>query len=109
MTKTLKTQLNKLTLEELFIIAQDLDNSFWAYEDLKNFVVDKIKEDCILLATHILYAINYDPAQYYHYNVVNELFEKVAPITSKNDFIEFLKNYDDEDIKKVLKKYQGGF
>lgn len=109
MTKTLEKQLNKLTLEELFIIAQELDHSFWAYEDLKNFVVDKIKEDCILLATHILYAINYDPAQYYHYNVVNGLFEKVAPITSKNDFIEFLKNYDDEDIKKVLKKYQGGF
>ena len=107
MNKTLEKQLNNLTLEDLFIIAQELDNSFWAYEDLKDFVVDKIKEDCILLATHILYTINYDPAQYYHYNVVNGLFEKVAPITTKNDFIDLLKKYNDEDIKKVLKTIKG--
>ena len=58
MIKTLEKQLNNLTLEELFIIAQNLDSSFWAYKDLKNFVVDKIQDDEILVATHILNALN---------------------------------------------------
>ena len=57
MTNTLKTQLNKLTLEQLFIIAQEIDNSFWTYEDLKELAIDKIKDNNIFLATHILNAL----------------------------------------------------
>lgn len=109
MTKTLKTQLNNLTLEELFIIAQELDNSFWAYEDLKDFAIDLIKDDNILLATHILNALNSDPVEYYNYDAGIGTLDEVAPITTKEDFIDFLDNYNDEDIKKILKKYQGGF
>lgn len=109
MTKTLQKQLNNLTLEELFIIAQDLDSSFWAYEDLKDFVVDKIQDDNILLATHILNALNNDQENYYNYDASMGILDTVAPITKKEDFINLLKNYNDEDIKKVLKKYQGGF
>lgn len=109
MTKTLEKQLNNLTLEELFIIAQDLDNSFWAYEDLKDFAIDLIKDDNILLATHILNALNDDPVEYYNYNASMGTLDEVAPITTKEDFIDFLDNYNDEDIKKVLEKYQGGF
>lgn len=109
MTKTLKNQLNKLTLEELFIIAQDLDSSFWAYEDLKDFVVDKIQEDNILLATHILNALNDESADYYNYDASMGILDTVAPITTKADFIAYLENYNYEDIKKVLEKYQGGF
>lgn len=109
MTKTLLKQLNKLTLEQLFIIAQDLDRTFWAYKDLKNFVVDKIQDDNILLATHILNALNSDQENYYNYDPTMGTFEEVTPITTKEDFIDLLKNYNDEDIKKVLKKYQGGF
>lgn len=109
MTKTLEKQLNKLTLEQLFIIAQNLDSTFWVYEDLKNFVVDIIQNDDILLATHILNAFNSDPVNYYNYDTSMGVLEEVTPITSKEDFIDLLKNYNDEDIKKVLKKYQGGF
>ena len=109
MTKTLEKQLNNLTLEELFIIAQELDNSFWAYEDLKNFVVDKIQDDNILLAAHILNALNDELANYYNYDASMGILEEVAPITTKEEFINYLENYNDEDIKKVLKKYQGGF
>lgn len=109
MTKTLLKQLNNLTLEDLFIIAQDLDRTFWAYEDLKNFVVDKIKDDDIFTALHILNALNDDPANYYNYDISMDVLEDVTPITSKEDFIDFLKNYNDEDIKQVLKNYQGGF
>ena len=69
MTKALEKQLNNLTLEQLFDIAQNLDSSFWAYEDLKNFVVGKIQDDDILVATHILNALNDDPANYYNYDV----------------------------------------
>lgn len=109
MKKTLEKQLNNLTLEELFIIAQDLDNSFWTYKDLKNFVVDKIKDDNILLATHILYALNDDQEDYYNYDASMGILDTVASITTKEEFINYLENYNDEDIKKVLKKYQGGF
>ena len=109
MTNTLKTQLNKLTLEELFIIAQELDNTFWAYEDLKDFAIDLIKDDNILLATHILNALNSDQEDYYNYDASMGILDTVAPTTTKEDFIDFLQDYNDEDIKKVLKKYQGGF
>lgn len=102
MTKTLKNKLNNLTLEQLFDVAQNLDSSFWTYEDLKDFAIDMIKEDNILLAAHILNALNDDTANYYNYNVSMGALEDVTPITSKEDFVDFLKNYYDEDIKKVL-------
>lgn len=109
MTKTLLKQLNNLTLEELFIIAQELDNSFRAYEDLKDFIVDKIKEDDIFIATHILNALYNNEAEYYNYDASMGILDTVAPITTKEEFIDYLVNYNDEDIKKVLEKYQGGF
>ena len=109
MTKTLKKQLNNLELWQLFEVAQDLDSSFWAYEDLKDYVIDLIKDDNILVATHILNALNSDPANYYNYDASMGILEEVTPITTTKDFIELLKNYNDNDIKKVLKKYQGGF
>lgn len=107
MTKTLEKQLNKLTLEELFIIAQNLDNSFWTYKDLKDFAIDLIKDDDILVATHILNALNDDQEDYYNYDVGMGILDTVAPITTKEEFINYLENYNDEDIKKVLKTIKG--
>lgn len=107
MKNTLLKQLNNLTLEELFIIAQELDHTFWTYEDLKNFVVDKIQDDDIFIATHILNALNSDQEDYYNYDASMGILDKVAPITTKEDFINLLKNYNDEDIKKVLKTIKG--
>ena len=106
MTKTLEKTLNNLTLEELFIIAQKLDSSFWVYEDLKYFAIDLIKDNDILVATHILNALNDNSASYYNYDETMGMLDTVAPITTKEDFIDYLKNYNDEDIKKVLEKYQ---
>ena len=108
MTKTLEKQLNNLTLEELFIIAQDLDSSFWAYKDLKACAIDLIKDDNILVATHILNALN-NNQEYYNYDATMGILDTVAPITTKEEFINYLEDYNYEDIKKVLKKYQGGF
>ena len=103
MTKTLEKKLNNLTLEQLFDIAQNLDSSFWTYKDLKNLAIDSIKDDEILVATHILNALNDDPANYYNYDISMGALEDVTPITSKEDFIDLLKNYNDEDIKKAFK------
>ena len=89
MTKTLEKQLNNLTLEELFIIAQNLDSCFWTYEDLKNFVVDKIQDDDILVATHILNALNDNNASYYNYDVSMGALEDVTPITTKTNLSSF--------------------
>lgn len=104
MTKTLENKLNNLTLEQLFDIAQNLDTSFWTYKDLKNLAIDSIKDNDILVATHILNALNDDPANYYNYDVSMGALENVTPITSKEDFIDLLKNYNDEDIIKTIKK-----
>ena len=102
MTKTLEKQLNNLELWQLFEAAQKLDSSFWIYEDLKYFVIDLIKDDNILVATHILNALNSDPANYYNYDATMGMLDTVAPIRTKEDFIDYLENYNDEDIKKVL-------
>lgn len=104
MTKTLEKQLNNLTLEQLFDVAQNLDSSFWTYKDLKNLAIDKIKDDDIFIALHILNALNSDPASYYSYDVSMGTLEEVTPITAKEDFIDLLKNYNDEDIIKTIKK-----
>lgn len=104
MTKTLEKQLNNLTLEQLFDIAQNLDSSFWTYEDLKDFVIDLIENDKILVATHILNALNNEPANYYNYDYSMGTLEDVTPITTKEDFVNFLKNYYDEDITKTIKE-----
>lgn len=105
MKKTLEKQLNNLTLEQLFIIAQDLDSSFWAYEDLKDFAIDKIKDDDIFIALHILNTLNDELADYYNYDAIMGGLDSITPITTKDDFIYFLEKYNDEDIKKVLKNY----
>lgn len=109
MKNTLKKQLNNLTLEELFIIAQDLDATFWAYEDLKDFAIDKIKDDFLNIGTYILNTLNTTLAAYYYYDAILGGLDSIKPLTTKKDFIYFLEEYNDEDIKKVLKKYQGGF
>lgn len=103
MTKTLENKLNNLTLEQLFDVAQNLDSSFWTYEDLKEFVIDLIKDDNILVATHILNALN-NNQNYYNYDATMGTLENVTPITSKEDFIDLLKNYNDEDIIKIIKE-----
>lgn len=103
MTKTLEKQLNNLTLEQLFYVAQNLDSSFWTYKDLKNLAIDSIKEDDIFIALHILNALNDNNASYYNYDASMGILDTVAPITTKEDFIDYLQNYNDEDIKKVLK------
>ena len=107
MTNTLKTQLNKLTLEELFIIAQNLDSTFWAYKDLKDSVIDDIKEDYLSVATYILNTLNNDPAQYYNYEAPRGVLAKIKPITTKEIMLDLLKKYNDEDIKQVLKNIKG--
>lgn len=109
MTNTLKTQLYKLTLEQLFIIAQELDNTFWTYEDLKDFAIDKIKDDFLNIGTYIFNTLNYNKVAYYHYDVILGALDSLTPITTKADFIYFLENYEDAYIKEVFKKYQGGF
>lgn len=109
MKNTLLKQLNNLTLEELFIIAQELDNSFRAYKDLKDITIDLIKDDYLSVATYILNTLHNDSAQYYNYEAPRGVLAKIKPLTTKNDFIDLLKKYNDEDIKKILKKYQGGF
>lgn len=109
MTKTLLKQLNNLELWQLFEVAQNLDSTFWAYEDLKNFVVDKIQDNNILLATHILNALNDYLEGFFYYDASMGVLEKVIPITSKRDFIEILKDYDNEKIEDILQNYQGGF
>lgn len=109
MTKTLEKKLNNLTLKQLFDVAQNLDSSFWAYEDLKDSVIDDIKNDYLSVATYILNTLHNDPEQYYNYDAARGVLAKIKPITSKKDFIDLLKNYNDEDIEKSFKKYQGGF
>lgn len=105
MTTTLEKQLNNLELWQLFEVAQNLDSTFWAYEDLKDYAIDLIKDDNILLATHILNALNSDQENYYNYDVGMGVLEKVIPITSKRNFIEILKDYDDEKIEDILQNY----
>ncbi len=104
MTKTLEKTLNNLTLEQLFDVAQKLDSSFWTYEDLKEFVIDLIENDNILVATHILNALNSDQENYYNYDPTMGTLEEVTPITTKEEFINYLENYYDEDITKTIKE-----
>lgn len=105
MNKNLEKTLNKLTLGQLFDISQEIDGTFWTYEDLKYFAINRIEDDNLNIAIHILNALNDDQEEYYNYDSTMGTLEEVTPITSKKDLIELLKNYYDEDIKEVLKRY----
>ena len=107
MKKTLEKNLQNLTLEELFIIAQELDCTFWTYKDLKDSTIDLIKNDELSVATYILNTLHNNPQQYYNYDAFRGVLTKIKPITTKKDFIDFLDNYNDQDIKKVLKTIKG--
>ena len=81
-----KITFDTLTFDELVDYAVEEDNEFVSYDTLKDFAIAMIKEGNILLATHILEAIEEDCADYYRYDASMGTLETPTPIERKEDF-----------------------
>ena len=59
------------------------------YEQLKNYIIKKINEDMILIAIHLLQAINENPANFYDYNYCTETLDKPIPLENINNLKDY--------------------
>lgn len=59
------------------------------YEALKEFAVHHINDDNLLLAIHILQAINDNPADFYHYDYCMGTLQTPSPLLTASDLEDF--------------------
>ena len=84
-----KRELKKLTFEEAIEKLQEENNYITTYDILKEFAIDNINNDNLLLAIHILQALQEDEAYYYNYDYSAGTFETPTPIKSLEDLEDY--------------------
>ena len=84
-----KRELKKLTFEEAIEKLEEENNYITTYSILKEFAIDNINNDNLLLAIHILQALEENEAEYYNYDYSAGTFETPTPIESLEDLEDF--------------------
>lgn len=84
-----KRELKKLTFEEAIEKLQEENNCITTYDILKEFAIDNINSDNLLLAVHILLALEENEADYYNYDCSAGTFETPTPIESLEDLEDY--------------------
>lgn len=93
-----REQFEEMSFEELCSLAyQELDE-LTLEECLKIFAKNKIIDDNIMLAVHILNAIIDNPydTEYYLYDYSMGMLETPKPVTCKEDFEDYI-DFEDEE------------
>lgn len=88
-----RKQFEESTLEEIMEVLQDHD-LVTNYDTLKDFAKEKVDEDMLFLAVHILNALNDCWADYYIYDYCMGTLDTPTAIESKDD-VEHLFDFDD--------------
>lgn len=86
-----------MTIKELYskdfdTAAQELwceTNRITCIEILKNFIKQKIDEDMLFLALHLLEAIKEHPAEYYDYDYSMGTLDTPCPLTTLEDLEDY--------------------
>ena len=94
-----RTEFDEMTLDELIDWAHENINDITTEEILLEFAKQKIDDENIYMAIHILSAVynsEYAYNDYYLYDYNMGTLEMPMPITCKEDF-EDLIDFDDED------------
>ena len=93
MTMT-RAEFDSKTFEELIELAKEYSD-VTDYETLKEFAKDKIDDDNLYLAIHVIEAINEEYSDYYIYDYSMGTLETPTAVTCKED-IEHLFDIEEE-------------
>lgn len=80
-----REDFEKKTFEEVMSDMMENEDCVTTYENLKEFAKNKVDDDDLLTATHILQAIHEDTAEYYMYDYSMGTMETPSSVTSKED------------------------
>ncbi len=89
-----RAEFENKTFEEVMEQLNEEKDDITTYEMLKEFAVSKIEEDNLLIAIHILEAINNDSAKWYIYDYCMGTLQTPSSVTCKED-IEHEFSFDD--------------
>ena len=64
-------------------------NTITTYAELKTFIINKINEDMIFVAIHLLKAIEENPADFYDYDYCMGILDKPIPLENINDLKDY--------------------
>ena len=64
-------------------------NTITTYTELKTFIINKINEDMIFVAIHLLKAIEENPADFYDYDYCMGILDKPIPLENINDLKDY--------------------
>lgn len=85
-----RKQFEQMTFEEVINYLESEGQNITTYDTLKDFAIEKINEDNLFLAIHILEAINNEYADYYSYDYCMGTQEEPTAIATKEDLEDFI-------------------
>ena len=77
--------------EELAALLYENEDTFTTYETLKAFAIEKIENDCLFMAIHILEALEDDPADYYSYDYCMGTLETPSAMHNLDDLQDYIR------------------
>lgn len=92
-----KAEFDSMTFDELFDWANENLDDLTTEDVLKDFAVTKIHDDNIMLALHVLQAIqdNHYGTEFYIYDYNMGTLQTPTPVTCKEDLEDYI-DFDEE-------------
>ncbi|HBF67964.1 MAG TPA: hypothetical protein DDW20_01415 [Firmicutes bacterium] len=85
-----KNKINKLGFDDAVKEMEEEGYSITSYDSLKDFAIDKINDDNLFVAIHILKAINEEQSDYYCYDYSMGALETPRALSTIDDLIDIL-------------------
>lgn len=89
-------ELHEMTFNRAAEALCEGDATITRYEDLKAFAKEQIDNDNLLVAIHILSAINEDPADFYSYDYFMGTLETPTALLTVSDLEEYCEEESEE-------------
>lgn len=89
-------ELHSMSFSEAVEKLCEGDATITRCEDLKAFAKEKIDDDQLFLAIHILEAINKDPGEFYSYDYFMETLETPTALLTIDDLEDYCMEEDEE-------------
>lgn len=85
-----KNKINKLGFDDAVREMEEEGYSITSYDNLKDFAIDKINDDNLFVAIHILKAMNEEQSDYYCYDYSMGTLETPRALSTTQDLIDIL-------------------
>lgn len=92
-----RTRLENLSFEDAICELCDEYDTIHGYEDLKDYVIDLLERDDLMVAAHVLKVLaqNSD-VDFFDYDASMGLLEEVTPLRTTEDLVDYCSDEEDE-------------